>query len=197
MDYYTDGSRIKAPEATDDEYKAGIGVIIGWGSHTEGKLITSHAHFGGSNINAEMFAVRDTLEALNEDLFLPEDNKIQIVTDSITSIQIVNIVNKMSEEEYKEGHKTSELKMNEQSALRIKKAQKELEEKGYEVTYKHIRGHGKDPLMSEKDIEGNRLADQIATSAAAYMYNESTREKTARMLIDWYSENRKALHYIK
>lgn len=196
MKYYTDGSRIKAPGATKEEYQEATGVIIGWAAVSNGYPIVANYHFGGSNINAEMFAIRDLVEILAEGVSLPEDRVIEIVTDSKTSIQITNVVMKLSYEEYTEGKEEHELKMNEQSALRIRRAINKLQHNGFEVKFKHVRGHGKDPSMLQEDIEGNALADKIATNKSEYLYNEIEHEGNYKQLQKFYSENRKRLRYV-
>ena len=52
MKFYTDGSRINGKE----------GFIIGWSAVCELRVLSSSSQIGGSNINAEIFAIRDLLK---------------------------------------------------------------------------------------------------------------------------------------
>jgi hypothetical protein len=54
MKFYTDGSRINGKE----------GFIIGWSAVCELGVLASSSQIGGSNINAEIFAIRDLLKYL-------------------------------------------------------------------------------------------------------------------------------------
>lgn len=54
MKFYTDGSRINGKE----------GFIIGWSAVCESGVLSSDSQIGGSNINAEIFAIRDLLKYL-------------------------------------------------------------------------------------------------------------------------------------
>ena len=214
MRFYTDGSRIKAGKFVSmDDYYAGIGVILGWGAgyldynQVWHKIVQSN-RLGGSNINAEMFAIRDLLqrlannpEKLSKIMEVNADRKdrtIQIVTDSKTSIQIIEICLKLTDEEYYEGKEFQDLKMNEQTALNIKEAIKRLEMIGYSVTFKHVRGHGKDPNMDPIDIEGNQCADDTATEAADILLQEyCSGDKDIYDDIEWYRKNRFRLGFVK
>ena len=52
MKFYTDGSRIGLHTGNP---------IIGWGAVCQYGVLCNGSQFGGSNINAEIFAIRDLL----------------------------------------------------------------------------------------------------------------------------------------
>ncbi len=74
MDFYTDGSRI-----------GHVGnFVIGWGAICEYGVLATGSQVGGSNINAEIFAIRDLLKYLrNKNVkILDGEKEAEIVTDS-------------------------------------------------------------------------------------------------------------------
>ena len=92
MKFYTDGSRIGLHTGNP---------IIGWGAVCQYGVLCTGSQFGGSNINAEIFAIRDLLLYLyryvnNNRIKNSKNNMfknldiIDIETDSLTSIQIIN-----------------------------------------------------------------------------------------------------------
>lgn len=89
MKFYTDGSRIGLHTGNP---------IIGWGAVCQYGVLCTGSQFGGSNINAEIFAIRDLLlflyryvnnNRIKNNMFKNLDI-IDIETDSLTSIQIIN-----------------------------------------------------------------------------------------------------------
>ena len=150
MRFYTDGSRV-------GKLNDGPGFVIGWAGVCDTGVIAAGSRVGGSNINAEIFAIRDTLRNLLayrrkmlENAKKEEDNKIEIVTDSKTSIQIItgmtNAPNEYNLDE-SENYKTAD----EIIKLIIK-----LKDLGFDVSFEHIRGH--------RDNIGNVFADYVATT---------------------------------
>lgn len=92
MKFYTDGSRIGLHTGNP---------IIGWGAVCQYGVLCTGSQFGGSNTNAEIFAIRDLLLYLyryvnNNRIKNSKNNMfknldiIDIETDSLTSIQIIN-----------------------------------------------------------------------------------------------------------
>lgn len=81
MKFYTDGSRIGKVDC----------FFIGWAAVCERGVLATGFQQGGSNINAEIFAIRDLLKYLtNKNVrILANENEVEIVTDSKTSIQII------------------------------------------------------------------------------------------------------------
>lgn len=74
MKFYTDGSRI-----------GHVGnFVIGWGAVCEHGVLVVGSRVGGSNINAEIFAIRDLLKYLsNKNVkILDGEKEAEIVTDS-------------------------------------------------------------------------------------------------------------------
>ena len=150
MKFYTDGSRIGFHSGNS---------IIGWGAVCEHGVLCTGSQFGGSNINAEIFAIRDLLIYLNRYLNnkriknVNNDFKnmdvIDIETDSLTSIQIIN--GYMKDPEAYDLTKSA----NYITADSIVKTIKKLESIGKEVKFTHVKGH-------DKNI-GNNFADYVAT----------------------------------
>mgnify|MGYP000329328132 FL=1 len=92
MKFYTDGSRIGLHTGNP---------IIGWGAVCQYGVLCTGSQFGGSNINAEIFAIRDLqlylYRYVNNNRIKNSKNNmfknldiIDIETDSLTSIQIIN-----------------------------------------------------------------------------------------------------------
>lgn len=160
MIFYCDGSRLKLNETTN---------IIGWGSCCDGGLIFTSARVEGTNINAEMLAIRDLLKNLLQyrRRMLENDIEIMIVTDSLTSIQIISGFLSYPEEydlTESENYVIANEISNSISAFGL------IDKK---VTFTHIRGHGKETKNfegSEEELKkytlGNAFADFIATSSA-------------------------------
>lgn len=140
MEFYCDGSRIS--------YKNDS--IIGWGCCNEYGFFSGGSLLGGTNVNAEMFAIESCLKKLATYNFtyMLGVKDVVIVTDSKTSIQIIHGYVKNQEE--------FDLKMlNYKLADSIVRLIKKLVERGMTVVFKHVDGH-------EKNI-GNNFADYIAT----------------------------------
>ena len=159
MKFYTDGSRIGK---VNDFY-------IGWSAVCEKGVILEKSQKGGSNINAEIFAIRDLLLYLsNKNVkILGDEKKIDIITDSKTSIQIINgFLRAPYEFDLTESQ-------NYLSADTISKCIDELKKRGIEVNFIHVRGHGKDPFMSKEDIWGNLMADYVAATASEKCKNDN------------------------
>lgn len=141
MDFYTDGSRIGLNSGNP---------CIGWSAICNYKVIVAKHRVGGSNINAEIFAIRDLLKSLtsyNKTLILDEEC-INIYTDSKTSLQIIDIAkdNKSMDNE------------NYDAAYSILEYIEKIENMGKSLSFHHIRGH--------QGILGNTFADYVATSEA-------------------------------
>lgn len=149
MRFYTDGSRIG---------KVG-NFVIGWSAVCELGELVKGSQIGGSNINAEIFAIRDLLKYLTNKRvrLLDKETEVEIVTDSLTSIQIIS--------GYLKDPSSYNLleSVNYVAADAISKYIKEIEDRGIRVNFKHVRGHGKDPSMDKEDIWGNLFADYVAT----------------------------------
>lgn len=157
MKFYTDGSRVGKVD----------NFFIGWSAVCKNGVIINDSRKGGSNINAEIFAIRDLLSYISnklnnkrikiENIIDDGSNNITIVTDSKTSIQIIQGFLKDSN-----SYNVNESE-NYLAASKIKEYIETLKNFGISVDFKHIRGHGKDPSMDEVDILGNSFADHIAT----------------------------------
>lgn len=150
MDFYTDGSRIKNKNGD---------FVIGWGAVCKYGTLAYGNQDHGSNINAEMFAIRDLLKYLTNPnvRLLDNESTIQIITDSKTSIQIIQGYLRAPE-----AYDITESD-NYAAAKIICERIKKLNDRGLEVNFKLIRGHGKDETMSDIDILGNAFADHVAT----------------------------------
>lgn len=83
MKFWTDGSRIGLHKGAP---------IIGWGAVCDAGVVALGARVGGSNINAEMMAIADLLKRLiaYRSKLIEKESVIHIITDSLTSIQIIN-----------------------------------------------------------------------------------------------------------
>ena len=148
MKFWTDGSRVGGPNQDN---------VIGWSAVCESCVVVAKAKKGGSNINAEIFAIRDLLLNLSAyrrkmvSQIAEGDKRIDIVTDSKTSIQIIH------------GYQRAphEFDVNESENYRAAQAIVEsidsfMENFGIEVAFEHIRGH--------QGNLGNVFADYVATS---------------------------------
>lgn len=83
MIFYTDGSRIGLNKPDSQVY-------IGWGAVCDSGVVCTGSQIGGSNINAEIFAIRDLLNKLItfKRKLVENEEVISIQTDSLTFIQI-------------------------------------------------------------------------------------------------------------
>ena len=83
MKFYTDGSRIGLHKGNP---------LLGWGAVCDSGVVASGSQIGGSNINAEMLAIKGLLEKLYKykRKLIENHDTIEIVTDSLTSIQIIS-----------------------------------------------------------------------------------------------------------
>lgn len=149
MDFYTDGSKITKP------YPA-----IGWGAVCDSGVVVANGCLGGTNINAEIFAIRDLLNSLlkYKHRLVEDDATISIITDSLTSIQIINGC-LVAPNEYNESES-----VNYKAAHKICDAINAFKQKGKEVKFIHIRGH--------RDNLGNNFADYVATQQSFVKANE-------------------------
>lgn len=147
MKFWTDGSRI---DGTDDD------KIIGWSAVCNTGVLVSKSRKGGSNINAEIFAIRDLLLNLYSyrRKMISEirecDGKIEVVTDSKTSIQIIQGYQRFP---YEYDVNESE---NYMAAHDIVNSINNLKNFGVAVEFVHVNGH--------EDNLGNVFADYVATS---------------------------------
>lgn len=142
MKFYTDGSRIGLHKDNP---------IIGWGAVSDIGVICTGAQVGGSNINAEIFAIRDLLDRLlkYKRRLIENESIIEIETDSLTSIQIISGCLK-----YPESYDPNESENYKAAHLIVKNINK-LKEQNKKVEFIHVRGH-------EKNL-GNNFADYVAT----------------------------------
>ena len=156
MKIYCDGSRV----GKSDEY------FIGWAAVCNMGVVSFGSKVGGSNINAEMFAIHDCLKNITTyrsvwmKQWAESGEVLEIVTDSLTSLQIINGFLKAPQE-----YDLDE-SLNYQIAERIVKMLDKLQQNGIEWELKHVRGHGRDPNMSQEDQIGNAFADHVATTQA-------------------------------
>lgn len=146
--FWTDGSRVTS---------TGNDNAIGWAAVCNYGVIVAKGRRGGSNVNAEMFAIRDLLQNLHSyrrkmlNDILSEEGKdacIEVITDSKTSLQIIEGFRK-----YPEEFDVNESE-NYAAASSIVKLEKSLEKLGLSVRYVHIHGH--------QDNLGNSFADYVA-----------------------------------
>lgn len=143
MNFYTDGSRINMSSKS--------GHFIGWAAVCDYGLVCSAAQVGGSNINAEIFAIRDLLVKITsyKKKLVENETEIKIITDSLTSIQIINgYLRDASDYDLSES-------VNYEAADEIVRRIKALENLGKNVEFVHIKGHA--------DNLGNSFADYAAT----------------------------------
>lgn len=143
MKFYTDGSRIGLHKGEP---------ILGWASVCDLGVVSTGSQVGGSNINAEMFAIKSLLEKLYKykRKLIEFSGTIEIVTDSLTSIQIITGYQK-NPNAYK-----LEESINYQTAKEIVNYINLLKVKlNKNTVFTHVNGH-------EKNI-GNNFADYVAT----------------------------------
>lgn len=153
MKIYTDGSAISVPQKA-------------WGSgayllNNEEEIVACGG-LGGTNQYAELKAIKETLNWLIENIEEPKE--VLIISDSHYAVNCISTWRESWERKQRDETNTSHFIM-------IKKSwdlKDELETKGINVKFKKIRGHGKDPDMEEVDIQGNDMADLIATRMSAY-----------------------------
>lgn len=120
---------------------------------------------GGTNINAEMLAIMDLFKYLSQNNVAimnyckENDERIEIVTDSKTSIQIINLAMNSAIENYESSENYAYASRILQCIERIKELY------GIEITienFKHVRGHGQDSNTLPDEIWGNYFADALA-----------------------------------
>ena len=178
MKIYCDGSRV----GLNGEGKI-EGAVIGWSGVAEnGALIAKGARQGGSNVNAEMLAIRDTLtnfiayrRAWVNQMLQEEDVELVVVTDSKTSIQIT--------EGYLKAPQTYDLNESENYRIadQISKKVKQLSDLGLTVKFKHMRGHGRGEVPAEPlDLLGNAFADYVADQASNELYVKVLESRSER-----------------
>lgn len=151
MEVYCDGSRIGLQSGKP---------VIGWAGVCNQGVIVSKSREGGSNVNAEMFAIRDTLQSLIayryrmlESCVENGDRIIKIVTDSKVSIQILN---GMSVDPKSYDLNESE---NYRAAYEALGYVEKIKSKfGMDVQLEHIHGH--------QGHLGNVFADYVAVQAS-------------------------------
>lgn len=144
MKIYADGSCIGLQKG--DPY-------IGWGSVCNLGVIACGSQKGGTNVNAEMFAIESCLKTLYAYKYrlLKDENEIEIITDSKVSLQILEGMKK-NPDLYDLNESVNYL-----SAHKILKFIKDIKEKfNVDVKFTHIRGH--------RDSLGNNFADYVATT---------------------------------
>lgn len=148
MKFYTDGSRIGLHKNEP---------FIGWAAVCDSGVVCVGSQIGGSNINAEIFAIRDLLDNLTKrkKKLIESETLIQIETDSLTSIQIISGCLKNPD-----AYDVNE-SANYKSAHSIVKNIKILEEMGKKVEFIHVRGH-------QKNL-GNNFADYVATQQSSML----------------------------
>lgn len=142
MKFYTDGSRIGLQKGD---------VYLGWGAVCDAGVVCTGSQIGGSNINAEIFAIRDLLEKLTKwkRKLVENETIIEIETDSLTSIQIITgCLKNPNDYDVNES-------VNYESAHYIVNNIGKLKEIGKDVKFIHVRGH-------QKNL-GNNFADYVAT----------------------------------
>ena len=162
MKFYCDGSRVQC----DGDYAIGWAAVCGAGR------VVSDGRFGGSNINAEMLAIKSLLENLCKYRgvwvrnWAESGESVEVVTDSLTSLQIINGYLK-APQEY-DLFESENYRIADEIAQYLKK----LRERGVLVQWKHIRGHGRDETMTADDVLGNAFADYVATQESERVKNE-------------------------
>lgn len=146
MKFYTDGSRIKLKNGES---------VIGWGAVCDAGVVCFGSSEGGSNVNAEIFAIRDLLRYLlrYKRKLIEFENSIDIETDSLTSIQIINGFLKNPD-----GYDVNE-SLNYAAAESIANSIRRFEEIGKSVNLIHVKGH--------KRNLGNNFADYVATQQSS------------------------------
>lgn len=151
MEVYCDGSRIGLQRGSP---------VIGWAGVCNQGVIVSKSREGGSNVNAEMFAIRDTLQSLIayryrmlQTCVEEGDTVLKIVTDSKVSLQILNGMMKdpgafdlNDSENYRAAHEA------------IGYMDKIKSKFGMDVQFEHVRGH--------QGHLGNSFADYVAVQAS-------------------------------
>lgn len=164
MKFYCDGSRIGLNENRP---------TIGWAAVYMHGPIASGAQVGGSNINAEMYAIRDGLKNLRSyrrallKQIVESGDVVEVVTDSLTSLQII--------QGYLKGPESYDLdeSLNYRLADEIARYVHELDSLGVTVQWKHVRGHGRDESMTTEDVIGNAFADHVATQEAQRLFDKT------------------------
>jgi len=157
MKFYCDGSRVGMNDP--------CGPAIGWAAVCDQGVLAQGARIGGSNINAEMLAVRDLLRVVTlcRKRFVQRlqeaGEAVVVVTDSLTTLQILN---GMRKEPGSFDLNTSE---NYRIAAEVLEAERKLKGLGIPVQYEHIRGH--------QESMGNNFADFVANGAAVSLLREA------------------------
>lgn len=158
MKIYCDGSRVGLNKGEP---------VIGWAAVCKWGVVAFGSQRGGSNINAEMTAIRDCLRNVFTyrvswcKQWSTSGEKLEVVTDSLTSVQIIT------------GFLRDPWSYDLQESLNYRLAQeicqwigKLRDSRGVSVTFKHVRGHGRDESMTDEDVLGNAFADYVATQEA-------------------------------
>ena len=131
-----------------------VGSVIGWAAVCDTGVLIAKSKAGGSNINAEIFAIRDLLTNIinyrKSMLKNAGDCVLEIITDSKTSLQIIAGMQKDP------GSYDLSLSENYVAAANIVSSINTLKNFGFDVTFTHIHGH--------RDEIGNVFADYVATT---------------------------------
>ena len=159
MEFWTDGSRVGSVN----------NFFIGWSAVCETGVLVAKSKVGGSNINAEIFAIRDLLLNLKAyrrkmvEEIVNGDKTVLITTDSKTSIQIIKGFQR-APHEYNVNESENYL-----AAQSIVGSMKLFEvEFGVNVKFNHIRGH-------ENNL-GNVFADYVATQQSNALMERCRKE---------------------
>lgn len=146
---YTDGSSIKKPQPA-----FGSGVYI-----PELNIRKNFGDLGKTNQYAELYALKMALEFCAND---KDYDEYEIVSDSKYGIGCLSY--------WRWGWQRNNYGPDRISNYEIIKECWSLEDKIYwskrKYSFRHVRGHGKDPSMSEEDVKGNMEADLLATEAS-------------------------------
>lgn len=157
MRFWTDGSCVGLNANTP---------CIGWSAICANGIVVSGSQQGGTNVNAELLAIRDLLKYFIKPnvKIVDEETEIEIWTDSKTAIQVIEMCKNFE----KIKHPTLNHELGETINECIETI---LERKGIPVKICHMRGHGKDPSLSEELIIGNSFADYVANKNATETLN--------------------------
>ena len=134
--------------------------MIGWAAVCKFGVVVARSQDGGTNVNAEMFAIRDLLNNLYSyrRKWLENDPVVEVVTDSKTAIQI--ITGYMS---YPDEYNVKASK-NYEAAATIVSTIFAMKKMGVDVKFTHVRGH-------QENI-GNNFADYAAQNESNRLYAE-------------------------
>lgn len=158
MKFYTDGSCIGLSKGNP---------IIGWGAVCNQGVVCKGSKVGGTNVNAEMFAIENCLHTLfaYKRKLIENEDVVEILTDSKVSLQIINgMMTHPNDYDLSES-------INYVSANKIIKLINNLKTKmNKSVEFTHIYGH--------KESLGNNFADYVATQESMILQEKQEREKS-------------------